>query len=292
MRIVFVGSVRFSRAMLQRLLGLQAEIVGVVGKPQTGGTSDLAALDDLAGAANVPLHHAHSLKIPDSIAWIAARKPDVVFCCGWSEILPPDVLAAAPHGVVGYHPALLPRNRGRHPVIWALALGLTETGSTFFLMDEGADSGPILSQQRVPIEDDMNAGALYSRLETVAGEQIEQVWRGLAAGSLKPKPQDHGRATYWRKRSAADGRVDWRMPTRGICNLVRALARPYPGATFVDGTGESVVWRARPAVAPSADIEPGRIIEAGATVTIKTGDGAVELVEWEPRRDFRVGETL
>ena len=75
-------------------------------------------------------------------------------------------------GLVGYHPALLPQNRGRHPIIWALALGLEETGSTFFFMDEGADTGDILSQRRVPITPEDDAGTLYDKLTTTALDQI------------------------------------------------------------------------------------------------------------------------
>ena len=70
---------------------------------------------------------------------------------GWSRIIGKELLAVPPKGIVGYHPAALPANRGRHPIIWALALGLKETASTFFFMDNGADSGPIISQKSLII---------------------------------------------------------------------------------------------------------------------------------------------
>ena len=75
-------------------------------------------------------------------------------------------------GIVGYHPAALPSNRGRHPLIWALVLGLTETASTFFFMDEGADSGDILDQRPVSILPSDDAKSLYERISQVAISQI------------------------------------------------------------------------------------------------------------------------
>jgi methionyl-tRNA formyltransferase len=77
-------------------------------------------------------------------------------------------------GVVGFHPAALPENRGRHPLIWALVLGLEETASTFFFMDEGADSGDLLSQRRISIEPADDAGSLYARITEVAMCQIRE----------------------------------------------------------------------------------------------------------------------
>ena len=115
--------------------------------------------------------------------------PDAIYCFGWSHLLSQEVLRAAPLGCVGYHPALLPWNRGRHPIIWALALGLSQTGSTFFLMDEGADTGDILSQRTVPIEDEDDAGTLYEKLKAVACNQTEEIDAMVAQGHLQGIPQ-------------------------------------------------------------------------------------------------------
>lgn len=293
MRVAFIGAVDFSRRLLQALIDCGADIVGVACKPGSTYHADFADVGEVARAAGIPVHHTKSIKSAESVAWLERIRPDVIFCCGWSELLTAGILAIPPLGVVGYHPALLPRNRGRHPIIWALALGLSETGSTFFRMDEGSDSGPILSQRRVAIDPDMDAGALYARLATVAAEQLPGLHDGLRDGSLVPVPQPPDAGTYWRKRSAADGAIDWRMPTRGICNLVRALARPYPGASFTAAGGSFVVWKAADGGDWPADVEPGRVVAlAGGAPLIKTGDGVVRLVETDPPCAFAVGDVL
>ncbi len=121
---------------------------------------------------------------------IADRRPDVVFCFGWSRLLRLPLLRVAPLGVVGFHPADLPANRGRHPLIWALALGLRQTAATFFFMDESADSGDILIQRRFPIESTDDAGTLYEKMTRCALEQINEFVPRLAAGSFLPHPTE------------------------------------------------------------------------------------------------------
>jgi methionyl-tRNA formyltransferase len=217
-----------------------------------------------------------------------------VFCLGWSSLLKQAVLSIPPLGVVGYHPALLPRNRGRHPIIWALALGLRQTGSSFFIMDEGVDSGPILSQSHVGILDEDDAASLYAKLEIVARQQIRLVAEGLGFGTLSPAPQNHAKASYWRKRGSADGRIDWRMPAEGVHNLVRALAAPYPGA-HAEYRGEEVkVWKTRLGSAGLQDVEPGYVLAVNAAeIHVQCGTGTTLVLErHEFKQPMSAGEYL
>jgi methionyl-tRNA formyltransferase len=194
-------------------------------------------------------------------------RADIVFCFGWSSLLGSDMLSAAPRGVIGFHPAALPQNRGRLPIIWALALGLNETASTFFQMDEGADSGPIISQNPVLISPADNAGTLYQKITETALDQIGQFTPALARGRGEFQPQDHTQATYWRKRSPADGIIDWRMDAYAIHNLVRALHHPYPGADFRTSDLSLVkVWETSvPETVLPRNYEPGKVLK------VKTG---------------------
>jgi methionyl-tRNA formyltransferase len=295
LRLVVIGSVKFSQSMLKEMVSLESvEICGVVTKKHSDINADFVDLATCPGIERVPVYHSTSNDQEALASWVNERKPDVVFCLGWSSLLKQAVLSIPPLGVVGYHPALLPRNRGRHPIIWALALGLKETGSSFFIMDEGADSGPILSQSRVDILDDDDAAKLYAKLESVALQQIPLVIDGLCSGALNPVPQDHARATYWRRRGRADGRIDWRMTAEGIHNLVRALAAPYPGA-HIEYRGEDVkVWKTRLGSVGLQDIEPGYVLAVDATeIHVQCGMGTTLVLE---RHEFKqlvsVGEYL
>jgi len=284
MRIAFIGCVHFSANMLSMLLEHpDAEIVGLVTRGGSSFNSDYEDLRALTKQTDIPVFlDENNRGQPRMAAWLRDRRPDVIYCLGWSYLLSAEVLAVPPLGVVGYHPAELPQNRGRHPIIWALALGLEQTASTFFLMDEAADSGDILSQVPVGIDSDDEAGDLYQKLCDTALEQLRTLTTELATGQAKGTPQDHSRANYWRKRSTLDGCIDWRMPAVGVHNLIRSLAHPYPGAHCNHDGKEVKIWRARPHNTAPANIEPGKILRVReGRILVKCGDGAVELIEHE-----------
>ena len=100
-------------------------------------------------------------------------------------------------------------------------------------MDEGADSGDILSQKIISISDEDDALSLYNKVINTAKGQLEEFIPALQNNSYQRLPQDHSLANYWRKRTYKDGEIDWRMSLRNIYNLVRALTRPYVGAHFI-----------------------------------------------------------
>jgi methionyl-tRNA formyltransferase len=283
MRIVLIGTVVFSREMLLHLLAGTEQVVGVCTASSAAQNADYVDLQPLCEAHGVDIHHTADINSEVTIGWITRRQPDVIFCFGWSRLIGMALLALPPLGVVGYHPAALPANRGRHPLIWALALGLRETASTFFIMDEGADSGDIVSQAAVAIADDDDAGVLYGKIVSTGRGQLDVLVPALATGAAARRKQDHQQANYWRKRTVADGQIDWRMPASGICNLVRALARPYPGAHIQTLGGPVKVWKARLVEDIAPNSEPGKVLscEAGQAV-VRCGVHAIRLLETEP----------
>ena len=296
MKIIFIGTVEFSRQALLKLMDLDAEIEGVVTKKTSPFNADFSDLAEICEGNNIPIYYAQDINQVECVRWITDKNPDVLFCFGWSQLIKKPFLSLAPLGVIGFHPALLPQNRGRHPIIWALALGLDKTGSTFFFMDEGADSGDILSQEGVPIEYSDNASTLYNKITTCALNQIEDFLPALIKNDFKKIPQDHSKATYWRKRTKNDGLIDWRMPARGIYNLVRALSRPYVGAHVIYKSEEYKVWSVSeiPGHYPQ-NMEPGKVIEvdkADNTFTVKCGIGALSITEHELTSLPETGEHL
>lgn len=286
MRILFIGTVEFSRETLAHLLARGHEVVGICTLPRSDFNADHVDLTPIGQRHGIPVRHGGDLDSPAALAWIAALQPDVAFCFGWSKLLKPALLALPRLGVVGYHPAALPANRGRHPIVWALALGLEETASTFFFMDEGADTGDLVSQQRVPIGPEDDARTLYDRLTATALAQLDDFVPRLAAGTHERLSQPEGPTNSWRKRGRPDGVIDWRMSARAIHNLVRALARPYVGAEFEGPTGPIKVWKTRVVSGVSRNLEPGKVLKAlDGHPVVKAGEDAVCLLETTPPFD-------
>lgn len=292
LRVAFIGCLDFSHAALDRVLAHpDAQVVGVVTRRASSFNADFRCLDDLG--AGCPLHYADDGDQAAMADFLRRCRPDVIYCFGWSSLLKSEILGIPALGVVGYHPAALPANRGRHPIIWAIALGLDHTASTFFRMAEGADDGPILDQERLSLATDETALSLYHRLTALAMGQIDRLTAGLAAGSLVPRVQDHAVANTWRKRGRADGRIDWRMTAQAIDCLVRALSRPYVGAHCDTPEGERKVWRVRPGPAAPDNLEPGRVLSVdGDTIQVKCWGGSIILVEHEIQPLPPVGSCL
>lgn len=282
MNIVFIGTVQFSQKALQHLIDIGSSPIGVITKEVSSFNADYAQLSPICENNNIPYRFMDNIHKTENIEWIQSLKPDVIFCFGWSSLLNRTVLEIPKLGVVGFHPAALPQNRGRHPIIWALSLGLKETAATFFFMDEGADSGDILSQEKIRIDYLDDATRLYEKITNIALEQIASFVPKLKGNTYQKQPQDHSKANTWRKRGKADGLIDFRMSSRSIYNLVRALTRPYVGAHVEHRKNEIKIWKAKEWDVNLSNIEPGKVLFADETgVCVKCGEQAVCLTEHE-----------
>jgi len=212
---------------------------------------------------------------------------------GWSNLIKKEVLEVTPGGVIGYHPTKLPFNRGRHPRIWPIVLGLEETASTFFFMDEGADSGDIISQAIIPIAYSDTARELYDKIIGVAEQQIEEIYVSLKMGSCLRIPQNHALANYWRKRTKDDGLISFRMDSRTIYNLVRALTKPYVGAHLLFMGQEVKIWKVQEIECSQPNIEYGKVMAIeNSSLSVKTPDGAIKIIEHEFQEMPKVGDYL
>ena len=281
MRIVFVGSVYFSFKMLEHLLKLRANIIGIVSKGKSKFNSDFHDLTPLSKSYETPNLITNDINDKKTIKWITHLKPDVIYCFGWSNILKKPLLGIPKKGVIGFHPTMLPLNRGRHPLIWAKVLGLKKSGTTFFIMDEGADSGPIISQKLFLIEEKDTAYNLYEKIISNGLKQVEEITHELKNNIEKRVPQLKI-SNYWRKRTKADGRICFSMTSAAIINLVRALSKPYPGATCIFDDNEIIVRSVRKGNCMNINLEPGKVISIYKNnIEVKTGDGSVVLVEHE-----------
>ena len=127
MRIIFIGSVAFSLSAFEHLVSTGADIVGVCTLKESKFNSDHADLSQSSILHGIPYLYVDNINSDSTVNWIKQKSPDVIFCFGWSKLLKKRILDLAPLGVIGYHPAALPANRGRHPLIWALVLGLKQS---------------------------------------------------------------------------------------------------------------------------------------------------------------------
>lgn len=169
--------------------------------------------------------------------------PDIIFCIGGTQLIPKEILSIPRLGCLNIHPALLPKYRGRYSTVHAIFNGEKHTGVTVHWMDEGIDSGPIIMQEKIDIDEDDTAKSLYDKFTDV-GEKLFikflDLW--LNGKDILTTPQDESKATYFPKELPNKGKIDWSWDGEKIRNFIRAMTfEPFPPASFSMGKKKMVV---------------------------------------------------
>lgn len=285
MKILYIGCVASSKILLECLLHAGNSIVGVITKQSSSFHADFCDLKPLCDNYHIDSIYVNQIQEEKVQQFIEEKKPDIFYCFGWSQLIPSYLLSIPPLGGIGFHPAALPDNRGRHPIIWALFLGLSKTASTFFFMDEQADTGAILSQEEIPITYLDTAQTLYEKIMQIACQQVLSFTPKIESGMITYLKQEPMLGNSWRKRTAIDGQIDWRMSSYSIYNLIRALTHPYPGAHFLYQNQSVKVWKAKEVITDRyLNIEPGKVLHvySDTCFLVKAYDHVIEIQECEP----------
>lgn len=289
MKLVFCGTPRFAVPTLEALLAAGHEIPLVVTQPDrpAGRTQQLAAppVKQTALAAGLAITQPEKIRTNAELrAQLEAIAPDAIVVVAYGRIVPPWMLALPPLGCINLHASLLPKYRGAAPIQWAVAMGEVATGNTTMLLEEGLDTGPILLQRAYAISPDQTAADLFDELARGGAPMIVETLAGLADGTIKPRPQDHSRASLAPLLTREDGRINFAAHTATeLRNRWRGF-QPWPGAfTMLDGkkliVHRMAVAEASTFSAPDA-VEPGQIfIENHRMIVACAQHTGLELIE-------------
>jgi methionyl-tRNA formyltransferase len=289
MRIALVGAVEGSLVAFDALVaaGMAPSLLVTLAVDHSARHSDFVDLTGPARAAGAAVHLTKNINAADTIASIKAERPDLTMVIGWSQICGSEFRAIARLGTIGYHPAPLPRFRGRAVIPWTILANEKETGSTFFWLDEGVDSGPIVSQRLFPVAPDETARSLYEKHKQALFEMTPLVVSAVAGGGNVGTPQDESVASYCAKRRPEDGIIDWNQAADDVLRFIRAVGDPYPGAFTFDAGDKIVIDKARPFA------RQGRYIGLTGQVqthtdfgfTVLCGDGStIEVTSWRGKK--------
>ncbi|UUE37621.1 bifunctional UDP-4-amino-4-deoxy-L-arabinose formyltransferase/UDP-glucuronic acid oxidase ArnA [Pectobacterium aroidearum] len=241
-----------------------------------------ASVAKAAAEMDVPVFAPEDVNHPLWVNRIRELAPDVIFSFYYRTLLSDDILQLPSFGAFNLHGSLLPRYRGRAPVNWVLVNGETQTGVTLHKMVSRADAGDIVAQSVVAIDDEDTALTLHGKCRTAAAVLLAQQLPLIRSREIMLTPQDESQASYFGRRTAADGLIDWQKSAREINNLIRAVTEPYPGAFTFLGERKVVIWRARvlkndSVKANGVKQEPGSIISTSPLV-VSCGEDALEIV--------------
>ncbi len=229
MRIVVHGQQAFGKAVLERLLAQNENIVAVCTAPDKEGRP-VDPLKELALENGLPVHQPASWKTPEALELMQSFDADICMMAYVLLFVPQPVLDAPRLGSFQYHPSVLPMHRGPSSINWPIAMGAEKTGLTIFWPDEGLDEGPVLMQKHCDIGPDETLGDVYFNKLFPMGvdamlESLELVKQGTAPRMAQNL--DDGSYESWFGKNEA--RIDWQQPADKIYNVVRA-ANPQPGA--------------------------------------------------------------
>lgn len=230
----------------------------------------------LGAELNLPVYAPEDVNHPLWLERIRQLQPDVIFSFYYRNMLSEALLALAPVGGFNLHGSFLPRYRGRAPVNWALLNGETETGVTLHKMVKRPDAGDIVSQLAVAIEPQDTALILHGKLKHAAQTLLQKTLPTLLMGEISLTPQDESQASYFGRRTAADGEIHWQQSAQKIHNLVRAVTEPYPGAFSYLGERKLTVWRSR-VLEIQHQKRPGTVLSSDPLI-VACGEGAVEII--------------
>ena len=279
LRILFCGTPQFAVPTLKHLLAqTDFELLGVITQPDRprgrGQEVSFSHVKEVALAANLPVHQPEKIRSPESQALLQKLAPDCIVIIAYGQIIPATLLSIPKLGWINLHAGLLPKYRGAAPINWAIVNGETRTGVTSMRIDAGVDTGDILLQREIEIGPTETAPELTVRLSELGAPPMAETLRGLAAGTIVPRPQDHSKATHAPMLKKEDGRIDWNRPAHEIYNRMRGFA-PWPGA-YTSFRGQTCgVWGEPVSKEEAVRLPPGRL---GAPAGTLSNEGNALLV--------------
>jgi methionyl-tRNA formyltransferase len=278
LRVVFMGTPEFSAATLRALAEAGHDIAAVYSQPpRPAGRRGLeltkSPVQLAAEELGIEVRTPRSLKGADEQAAFCALKADVAVVVAYGLLLPKAILEGTRLGAYNGHASLLPRWRGAAPIQRAIMAGDAETG----MMAMKMDTGPVALTSSVAIGPDMTAGELHDVLMETGATLMVRTLAMLEEGALELTPQPEAGATYAKKISKEEARIDWSAPASEVHNRVRGLS-PFPGAWCEIAVGGKIerVKLLRSTLAQGSG-RPGEILDD--MLTIACGEGAVRLLE-------------
>jgi methionyl-tRNA formyltransferase len=277
LRIAFMGTPDFSVPALKALLDAGHEVVCVYSQPPRpagrGHETRKSPVHLFAESRGIAVRTPERLKSPDEHAAFKALNLDVAVVVAYGLILPKPILDAPRLGCLNIHASLLPRWRGAAPIQRAIMAGDRETGVMVMRMDEGLDTGPVLMTERIAIPERATAGWLHDRLAELGADLIPRALEAYASGKLEPQSQPADGATYAKKITAEETRIDWSKSAIEVDRIVRGLS-PVPGAWSNHGDERLKILMTQVSNGVGA---PGTLLDDALTVAC--GDGAIKLIE-------------
>lgn len=287
MNIIFAGTPEFAKTQLEALIRAQFNIVAVYTQPDRpvgrGLKLQPSAVKQVALEANLPIEQPLNFKSVEDQEKLASYHPDLMIVSAYGLILPKSILEKPTHGCWNVHGSLLPRWRGAAPIQQAILAGDPTTGITLMQMNEGLDTGDIISMQDIPITSSDTSVILHEKLAQIGADLLIPALKKLSLeGSITRIPQDNSLATLAPKIQKQQAKLDWTQDAQTLVRTIHAF-NSWPVTYTVLDTIPIKVWEAQYIESELIDTSishPGTIVnQSNLGIDVLTGKGILRLTE-------------
>jgi methionyl-tRNA formyltransferase len=294
MKIIFFGTPEFAAICLHKLIANQYNIPLVVTIPDKqkgrGQKISYSPIKSIALENRIPILQPENLKDESLISQLQSLESDVGVVVAF-KILPKEIYTIPKFGMINLHASLLPKYRGAAPIQWALINGEKETGLTTFFLQEKVDTGNIILQEKVLIEEEDNFESLHNKMASVGSDLIIKTLELISLGNVPVKQQDASQATLAPKITKELCLIDWNRSAEEIHNLIRGLS-PIPGAHFE--FKDKIIKIFKTKIRCESNLKPGKILQTENSLIIGCGRNSLEISELqqEGKKRLKVEEFL
>ncbi|MEY8396465.1 methionyl-tRNA formyltransferase [Lachnospiraceae bacterium 45-P1] len=285
MKNIVIGAVNSTRFLLETMMQLNIDVSYVFSLDDavSENVSGYYPLHEFAEKHGIPFKKYQKINQAENIEIMRSVKPDFIFAIGFSQLVSKEILDIPKHGVIGLHPADLPKYRGRAVIVWQMLTGVKTSKVTLFKIDEGADTGDIIDQEPFEIGEDDYSDNVLNKLHEALLKLYKRALPDLMDGTYALTKQDHSKATYCLRRAPEDGQIDWNLPGKDLVRFIRAVSRPYPGAfSYYDHEYKIIIWRAKIEENTKYYGFPGQIAElSDEQMIIVLKDGLLVVEDYE-----------
>ena len=302
LRIVFMGTPDFAVPSLDILVQHNYKIVGVITAPDKpagrGQQLHQSAVKKYAVEKNLAVLQPEKLKNADFINELKALEPNLFIVVAF-RMLPELVWQMPEYGTFNLHASLLPQYRGAAPINWAVINGEKETGVTTFFLQQEIDTGNIILQEKINIEDEDNAGSVHDKLMDIGSQLVLKTVQQIEENSVTEQPQELTTSKHAPKIYKETCLIDWNKPVLEIHDLIRGLS-PYPTAfTHLDGKvlkiyKSEVILRQAQDDSAQAQNDKAYLTDNKTYLSFKCADGYLDILELqlEGKKRMKVDEFL
>ena len=247
LKIIFMGTPEFSVPTLETLINSEHKVLTVYSQPASkanrGQRIIPSSVETFAKTHSLILRTPGNLDNDEEYNYLKKLEPDIVVVIAYGKIIPKRFLNLAKFGFINVHASLLPKWRGAAPIQRSIMNLDSQTGISIMKIVEELDSGPIMHQEKIKINEKIDALTLSKVLSKLGAISIINALKKIEKGEARFQEQNHSEATYAKKISKLEGKIDWNQSAKKVLAKINGL-NPNPGAWFEYQNERYKVWQA------------------------------------------------